>query len=758
MTVMGAPRRMPGNGDSHPREAQFRSAAQPQGSMNASDPYRKIALGLQRQLDAMHYSRTWQLTLACGLALRSFREMLRLPGRVWRILSRPAGPPPEDAAAAPVGRRVAAERRSKLAGWPAERPLVSVTIQSAGDRQAVTASLASLRASTLQDFEVLLLHRPADDVDALDESLRAAGRPLRTLDADCPDSAAGRNKAVEAAEGKYIILLRGGDRLDPTFLEMAAGALEQDPRCGFAYARLAPDGAREFGQVEPFHLDRALRYNHVADSALFRREAWLEAGGFRAETKLDLWDFWVALGTLGWSGRLWPEGLVHAGGESQQARVRFHEMTEEPAEAEKIRRRHTALLESPPLAAAAGSDASTVAGAARSNEPVAFAQRRFLQFGADKPAILCLVPWLDIGGAEQVVLQIIRGLCNQFSFAVVATLPADHNRAAEFREATPWVYHLPEASAADPGRFLADLAAMHGVRGVLVSSSEAGYRALPALKQRGLWTADIVHNTAPQGYLDRSIGQDGHLDFHFACGRLQADALRNSAAVSESRLRTVWTAVDAAASFDPQTYEARREALRAEFDLQSRDVVLAYVGRLSIEKDVPLFVAAASEIARRNPGVRIRALIAGEGPELLRVEQAIERAGLWNEVRLLGDSRRIPEILAVSDYLLLTSKTEGSPITILEAMSLKLVVLSTAVGNVRDVIDNGVNGFVVESRDPAAFADRFEEIRRDPKRERRLREAARQTILERFDEPRMLAGYAQVFRAALGPAQRNGSV
>jgi glycosyltransferase involved in cell wall biosynthesis len=187
-------------------------------------------------------------------------------------------------------------------------------------------------------------------------------------------------------------------------------------------------------------------------------------------------------------------------------------------------------------------------------------------------------------------------------------------------------------------------------------------------------------------------------------------------------------------------------------------VVLVYVGRLSIEKDVPLFVAAAAAIVRRNPGSRIRALIAGDGPELLRVEQAIEREGVWHEVRLLGDSRRIPEILAASDYMFLTSKTEGSPLTILEAMSLKRIVFTTAAGNVRDVINDGVNGFVIEGRDPAAFAGRFEEIRRDSEREKIMRDAARRTIVERFDESSMLSSYAEALQAALGSAAGNRSV
>jgi glycosyltransferase involved in cell wall biosynthesis len=631
---------------------------------------------------------------------------------------------------------------------------VSVVILSAGDRHVVTETLASLRESTLQDFEVLLVHCPGDEVRSAIEG------GLSAIEAESPDSPEGRNKAVEAAKGKYVVLVRGGDRLDPTFLEKAAWALERDSRLGFAYSGLA-QGAERFRTIEPFDLDRALRHNHVTDSALFRREAWREAGGFRADTQLDQWDFWVALGTLGWSGHLCPEELVVPGVESLRAETCFHDEMREQAEAEKIRRRFVGLRESAKTGAHAAREAASFdipADGARSNENVAFPQRRFLNFGAEKPAILCVVPWLDIGGAEQVVLQIMRGLRGRFSFAVAATLAADNNRAAEFREATPWVYQLPEASFADPGPFLADLAAIHGVRGVLVSSSEAGYRALPLLKQRGFWTADIVHNTAPEGYLGRSIACDGYLDLHFACGPMQAEALRKAGNVSDSRIRTVWTSVDATGRFDPRRYGPHREALRADFGLESCDVVLAYVGRFSIEKDVPLFVAAVAAIVRRHPGLRIRALAAGDGPELLRVEQAIEREGLWNEVRLLGDSRCVPEILAASDYLLLTSRTEGSPLTILEAMSLELVVLSTAAGNVREVIDDGVNGVIVNGRDPAAFADRFDEIRRDPEREKRMREAARRTVLERFDESRMLESYAEIFQAALGTAGGNRSL
>ncbi|MEX2302990.1 MAG: glycosyltransferase [Bryobacterales bacterium] len=626
-----------------------------------------------------------------------------------------------------------------------------------GDGDGVSESLASLHESTLRDFEVILVLRSADEVAGMSEGAPGLEGCFQVVEDSHPDSPTGRNKAVELAEGKYVVLLRAGDRLDPTFLEKSAFTLEDGPGFGFAYAKTATRQSLP-QPIEPFGLGRELRYNHVPDCALFRRDVWVDVGGFRVETQLDLWDFWVAAGTVGWAGLLLREELILLGPESLRAELGLRDAARDSREMDTILQRHAALLDTPRPPVPNGQDRASGAGGSRPGQAIIYPRRQFLNFSADKPAILCVVPWLNVGGAEKVVLQIMRGLSADFSFAVAATLDAEHNRADEFRSLTPWVYHLPASSAADPGRFLAELAEIHGVRGVVISSCEEGYRALPAFKQRGLWTADIVHNTAPEGHLDQSIGLDSHLDFHFACGRQQADALRNGAGAGESRIRTVWTAVDAQGEFDPARYEARRETLRTEFGLDSRDVVLAYVGRLSIEKDVPLFVAAVAEIVRRHPGIRIRALAAGDGMELLRVEQAIEREGLWNEVRLLGDTRRVPEILALSDYLLLTSKTEGSPITILEAMSLKLVVLSTAVGNVREVIEDGVNGFVIDGREPAAFADRFDAIRRDPEREIRMREAARRTILERFDEPQLLKSYADVFRAALGPDAANRSV
>ncbi len=201
-------------------------------------------------------------------------------------------------------------------------------------------------------------------------------------------------------------------------------------------------------------------------------------------------------------------------------------------------------------------------------------------------------------------------------------------------------------------------------------------------------------------------------------------------------------------------YAARLPEIRYRLSLQGNEIVLTYTGRLAPEKDVPLFVRIVGHLARAHPMKRFRAFIVGDGPERARVENQVRLQGLQNVVELLGFSDRAAEVLAVSRFAFLTSRFEGSSITLLEAMSMRQVVLSADVGSVREVIEDGVNGFVIPSREPAAFAARVGEVLADPAREAGIRERARQTILDRYDLPSMIRVYAETMATALAKARQ----
>ncbi|MEZ5392779.1 MAG: glycosyltransferase [Bryobacterales bacterium] len=166
---------------------------------------------------------------------------------------------------------------------------------------------------------------------------------------------------------------------------------------------------------------------------------------------------------------------------------------------------------------------------------------------------------------------------------------------------------------------------------------------------------------------------------------------------------------------------------------------LGWVGRLSEEKDPALFVRTVAELSEAE------GLLIGDGPERFRVERLIRELGVTDRVRITGFTVRVAERLAPLDALLLTSRVEGSPLTVLEAMSLRKPVVAADVGGVREAVEDGVTGFLVGERTPRAFAQTAERLR-DPAVRRRLGDAARQAVVERFSLEAMLEAYRGGFR------------
>jgi glycosyltransferase involved in cell wall biosynthesis/SAM-dependent methyltransferase len=734
----------------------------------ALDDQKAYTLELQHSLDAVHHSRTWQLMLAGREALNSARGFLRFPLRALRILiEEPVVPlPDEGAGAAPnaILPQYLPHRRSTIAGWPADRPLVTVGIPCYNYGRFVREAIDSVLASTFQDFEIIVVNDGSTELATLAvlaelEQSPPPGVRFRVVHQENQGLAATRNKGAALGRGKYVVSLDADDRMGPSYLEKTLGVLEHHPEYAFCYSLVQMFGAEDtLWKTEPFSLEKALRYNHVPTAAVFRKEAWVEAGGFRDELYgQDDWNFWITLGAKGWEGSLIEEPLFF---------YRKHEtsmwsglqMEERAKTAERIRSLHGYLVgrgdeqeatafQPPrdPVVRAALDNPEPAPGPGRPLE-----ERPHLAFGNDKPALLFAVPWMAVGGSEQVVLQVMQGLAREYNLAAVTTLDVRHSWEAEFERLTPWVYHLAHLPLEDPAAYLRDLIRVHNIAGLVVSSSALAYQALPLLKRDlEIWTADIVHNTVPEGYLATSIRQDAYLDCHFAVGGPQREALLRKGGVPAEKVRLAPTAADAGGRFNPATYAARLAEIRRRLDLKGGEIVLAYTGRLAVEKDVPLFVRVVGELVRRHPEKRFQAFIAGDGPELVRVEHEIRKQGLQGVVELLGFCDYVPELLAVSRFAFLTSRFEGSSITILEAMSMRQVVLTTEVGNVRDVIEDGQNGFVIRSREPTDFAARVSEVLADPGREAAIRERARQTILERYDLTAMVRVYSEAVREAL---------
>jgi glycosyltransferase involved in cell wall biosynthesis len=199
---------------------------------------------------------------------------------------------------------------------------------------------------------------------------------------------------------------------------------------------------------------------------------------------------------------------------------------------------------------------------------------------------------------------------------------------------------------------------------------------------------------------------------------------------------------------DPERTIVIRSGVDAQAPIPTRDdgadPTLVAVGRLQRPKD-PLTLARA--LGRLQ--ARFSAVIVGDGPDRPRLEAEIRRLGLERAVVLTGNSADVADLLSRADVFVLSSTSEGLPLSILEAMAAALPVVATSVGGVPEAVEEGETGLLVPPRDPVRLAAALERLLVDPGLRRRLGSNGRARVLERFGLEAFQEAHVDVYRREL---------
>lgn len=168
------------------------------------------------------------------------------------------------------------------------------------------------------------------------------------------------------------------------------------------------------------------------------------------------------------------------------------------------------------------------------------------------------------------------------------------------------------------------------------------------------------------------------------------------------------------------------------------------------QKGIDILLRALATI----PGRFSRALVVGDGPARDGLEQLSRELGLSDRVEFCGASRQVPQLLAAARLFVLSSRYEGMPNALLEAMAQGLPAVATAVGGVAEIMTDGETGVIVPPEDPEALAGAIAALLSDAERSGRLGQAARARIQERFTVAAhvnsLLAVYLDVLRQRKG--------
>jgi glycosyltransferase involved in cell wall biosynthesis len=207
-------------------------------------------------------------------------------------------------------------------------------------------------------------------------------------------------------------------------------------------------------------------------------------------------------------------------------------------------------------------------------------------------------------------------------------------------------------------------------------------------------------------------------------------------------------------------WQQRREQFRQELCADADTILIGIVGRLTEIKNHELFVQAASRLKKSSPA-KVRFLVIGDGHLRSQVESQVEESGLGNDVVFLG-SRKDPEnFYPALDVLALTSRNEGTPLSVIEAMANARPVVATLVGGVSDLLGDKVadrnehhfeiheRGIGVANADAQSFAQALgflianETLRRD------LGRRGQSFVLQNYAKERLLADISALYAELL---------
>jgi glycosyltransferase involved in cell wall biosynthesis len=222
-----------------------------------------------------------------------------------------------------------------------------------------------------------------------------------------------------------------------------------------------------------------------------------------------------------------------------------------------------------------------------------------------------------------------------------------------------------------------------------------------------------------------------------------------NAGVAKEKVRYIRNGIDLR-PFDrssPEYRSSREQRNGPERHRADRPMRVGLACRLAHEKGVDLFLQMAERVLAEFPSTRF--IIAGDGPDRQMLEALVKKLRIEASVDLVGRCNDMRGLFASLDLLVSSSRSEGLPMVLLEAMATSLPVVATAVGAVPSVVRDGLTGVLVPANDVALLSSAVVRLLRNEALRRQFGEAARLLIAQEFSAERMTAEYLHLYQEVM---------
>lgn len=206
--------------------------------------------------------------------------------------------------------------------------------------------------------------------------------------------------------------------------------------------------------------------------------------------------------------------------------------------------------------------------------------------------------------------------------------------------------------------------------------------------------------------------------------------------------------------FDLQKFQEgrieKREAVRAQYKLSDDEVAITIIGRLAPIKDHDYFLNVIEEVLKQTPQ-EIKVFIVGDGSEKNHIEDRVNKLNeaYPNRIMMTSWILDIATFIQGMDIVCLTSKNEGTPVSLIEAQAAGIPVISTDVGGVRDAMEDGKSGFVVKRENIETYIKNLRLLIEDDKLREKISIFGQKNATEKFGYQRLVLEMEDYYKELL---------
>jgi glycosyltransferase involved in cell wall biosynthesis len=338
--------------------------------------------------------------------------------------------------------------------------------------------------------------------------------------------------------------------------------------------------------------------------------------------------------------------------------------------------------------------------------------------------IAILLPSLQIGGAERLVVEELVCMKDDTRFAFELHIVFDKGPFFEGIATLGVPVHVWNAqhkSLSMLKSYAAIVQHLRRTRCQILHSHLLDSIGTLIGKMAGACVVSTVHNDIKYSWTERIVL--GQSDLALACGQL---VLRNiSQFIPQKKIACLNNAIRR-----PAKQDGHRSEIFTRYGIAPGSLLILSLGRLTRQKGYDVLIEAFRLVAAELSEAVL--MICGDGDEKSRLKQEIEAIGLQGRIKLPGMVNNIHEMLAACDLYVNSSRWEGLPMTLLEAMAHGKPIVATRVGGNPEAVRAGVTGSLVSADDPDSLAEAIIYLLRNDSFREKAGVAARDLFLREY--------------------------